>query len=225
MREQRRTDGRGRGLSERGERWRRKEAGRRGAGERKERQEKQSRREMQRGGSRQRWRESRTPPSLPVPTEAARIYRWEFKPLVSYPWDHNWLMPAGTFPRNGSASQHGADLESSSPDAPWKGGQTPNPCCEPPRVRAHSKPTSPLTGISHSPFPGLPSFPPVLLQALRAAPGAENPARVPGMKSRATVTEKTAHQAGWCILRLRCLVGWARSRCCCCCRRGRLPLC
>ena len=168
------------------------------------------------------------PSILPVPTEAARrIYPWEFKPLFSYPWDHNWLKPAGTLHSNCSASQQVHISNPAHQTHCLEGGRTPNPSCKHPCVQerrakrcVHGEPTSPHTRSSHyslSP-PGSPSPSP---SARNRPGGAESPCWVPGMKSRAVVTEKTIQQAGWCILRLWCPRGWAGCRCC----RCRLPLC
>lgn len=124
----------------------------------------------------------------------------------SCPWDHSWLMPVGPFHRNNRASQCGAGLEPSSPMPGRDREQAPS--------RAASICVRASGCALHQPqaahTPSLPGSPPSLPFPFAGCPSASEPAQtpaVPGMKSRAAVAEKTTQQAGWHILRLRCLGG------------------
>lgn len=143
-------------------------------------------------------------------------------------------MPVGILQRNSGASQHGAALEPSSRIASQ--GTESKSCAasicvrvseERVCVRASSKPTS--SPHMHLPLPlFLLGSPPSPSSSAPTSPNRprnrQTPSPVPGMKSRAVVAEKTIQQAGWYILKLRCLSCWACYGFCCC-YRCCLPLC
>lgn len=151
------------------------------------------------------------------------------------------LLPLGPQPVNASGfmSQNGsasARCSSRTQLTHCIAGNRANPCYKPLRacegtsgyvcVHTASLPLS-LTRISHS----LSFLWALLLPSSSSAITSQNCPRnrqtaspVPGMKSRAVVAEKKIQQAGWYILRLRCLGGRA-CYCFCCCYRCCLPLC
>lgn len=125
-------------------------------------------------------------PSLQVPTEVQEGFvPRSLNPSPTTPWEHNWLMPVGTFHRNSSTSQHSADLE---PSSPIPGNREQIPCREHLRacerlsecvcVCTASLPSS-LTCLSHSLSSSLPPclslFPlPLLPLHCTIAPEREN---------------------------------------------------
>ena len=150
------------------------------------------------------------------------------------PLGHNWLKPAGTgrqetaVPHSGCSSR--TQLTRPAAAGAAAGRANPRAMLQAPVCAREGELSGACSGASpprpahaaHTPWSPPPQTPlPLPLRLLLgAAPWSRRPCRVPGMKSRAVVTEKTIQQAGWCILRLRGPRGWAG-----CCRcRCRLPL-